>query len=141
MGGFMELRFENGWVDRWPFGRLNGFLTEMPNVERKVQPAVDVIEDKEAYHFYFEVPGLTSDAFDVKVENGTLVVAAERKRPELPKDAEVHVSERHWGSYKRAFELPEDASHDRIKASYKDGVLELTIEKRPESKPVKIQIN
>lgn len=137
----MELRFENGWVDRWPFGRLNGFLTEMPKVEQKMLPAVDVIEDKEAYHFYFEVPGLTNDAFDVKVENGTLVVAAERKRPELPKDAEVHVSERHWGSYKRAFELPEDASHDRIKASYKDGVLELTIEKRPESKPVKIQIN
>jgi HSP20 family protein len=136
----MEVRFENGW-NNWPFGRFNGFLTEMPRVERKVVPAVDVIEDKEAYHFYFEVPGLTSDAFDVKVENGTLVVAAERKRPELPKDAEVHVSERHWGSYKRAFELPEDASHDRIHASYKDGVLELTIEKRPESKPVKIQIN
>jgi HSP20 family protein len=136
----MELRFENGW-NNWPFGHFNGHLTEMPTVERRVLPAVDVIEDKEAYHFYFEVPGMTNDAFDVKVENGTLVVAAERKRPELPKDAEVHVSERHWGSYKRAFELPEDASHDRIKASYKDGVLELTIEKRPESKPVKIQIN
>lgn len=137
----MEVRFENGWVDRWPFGRFNGFLTEMPRVERKVLPAVDVIEDKDAYHFYFEMPGLKSDAFDVKVENGTLIVAAERKRPELSKDTEVHVSERHWGSYKRAFELPEDASHDRINASYKDGVLELTIEKRAESKPVKIQIN
>jgi HSP20 family protein len=137
----MEVRFENGWVDRWPFGRFNGFLTEMPKVERKVLPAVDVIEDKDAYHFYFEMPGLKSDAFDVKVENGTLIVAAERKRAELPKDAAVHVSERHWGSYKRAFELPEDASHDRINASYRDGVLELTIEKRAESKPVKIQIN
>jgi HSP20 family protein len=136
----MEVRFENGW-NNWPFGRFSGLMTEMPKVEQKMLPAVDVIEDKEAYHFYFEVPGLTNDAFDVKVENGTLVVAAERKRPELPKDTEVHVSERHWGSYKRAFELPEDASHDRIKASYKDGVLELTIEKRPESKPVKIQIN
>lgn len=137
----MEVRFENGWVDRWPFGRFGGFLTEMPKVERKVVPAVDVVEDKDTYHFYFEMPGLKSDAFDVKVENGTLIVAAERKRPELPKDVEVHVSERHWGSYKRAFELPEDASHDRITASYKDGVLELTIEKRAESKPVKIQIN
>ena len=136
----MEVRFENG-RNNWPFGRFSGLMPEMPKAERRVLPAVDVIEDKEAYHFYFEVPGLTSDAFDVKVENGTLVVAAERKRPELPKDAEVHVSERLWGSYKRAFELPEDASHDRIRASYKDGVLELTIEKRPESKPVKIQIN
>jgi len=137
----MEVRFENGWADNWPFGRFSGLFTEMPKFERKVLPAVDVIEDKDAYHFYFEMPGLKSDAFDVKVENGTLVVAAERKRPELPKEAEVHVSERHWGSYKRAFELPEDASHDRISASYKDGVLELTIEKRAESKPVKIQIN
>jgi HSP20 family protein len=42
---------------------------------------------------------------------------------------------------RRTFQLPNDASHDRIHANYKDGVLEVTVEKRPEAKPVKIQIN
>ncbi len=41
----------------------------------------------------------------------------------------------------RAFELPNDASHDKIEASYKDGVLEVTVEKKPEAKSAKIQIN
>lgn len=42
---------------------------------------------------------------------------------------------------RRAFELPNDASHDKIQASYRDGVLEVTVEKRPESKSAKIQVN
>ena len=42
---------------------------------------------------------------------------------------------------RRVFELPKDASHDSVRAAYKDGVLDVTIDKRPESKPVKIQIN
>ncbi|MGH7225679.1 MAG: Hsp20/alpha crystallin family protein, partial [Gemmataceae bacterium] len=93
------------------------------------------------YHLYFEMPGLTNDAFDVKVENGALIVAAERKRPEWSDDTQVHVSERSYGTIRRAFELPEDASTDKVQAAYHDGMLEVTVEKRPEAKPVKIQVN
>jgi HSP20 family protein len=51
------------------------------------------------------------------------------------------VSERGYGTLRRSFELPDDASHDKIAASYKDGVLEVTVEKKAESKPTKILIN
>jgi HSP20 family protein len=104
-------------------------------------PPVDVIEDKDAYHFYFEMPGLTSNSIDARFEDGHLVVEAERTWPEWPRETRVRVAERGYGKIHRAFELPNDASRDRIEASYKDGVLEVTVEKKPESKSAKILIN
>jgi HSP20 family protein len=107
---------------------------------RKASPKADVVEDADGYHFYFEMAGIKSESVDVRVEDGSLVVEAERKRPEWAKDAEVHLSERTYGAMRRAFTMPEDASHDGIKAAYKDGVLEVTVPKRPESKPFKVKV-
>lgn len=138
----MELRYENGWTGNgWLFDRMNGVAQEMAASPRRITPPADVVEEKDGYHFHFEMPGLKSDACDVRVEHGSLIVTAERKQPEWPSDARVHVAERGYGTLRRAFELPEDASPDRVHAAYKDGVLEITVEKRPESKPVKIQVN
>lgn len=138
----MELRYENGWTGNgWLFDRMNGMLQEMTRTPRRITPPADVVEAKDAYHFYFEMPGLKNDAFDVRVEQGSLIIAAERKQPEWASEARVHLTERGYGTLRRAFELPDDASPDRVHAAYKDGVLEVTIEKRPESKPVKIQVN
>jgi HSP20 family protein len=99
-----------------------------------------VIEEADLYHFYFEMAGIASDSVNARVEDGNLVVEAERKRPEWSKDAEVHLSERTYGTMRRAFAMPEDAGHDGIKATYKDGVLEVTVPKKPESKPFKIKV-
>lgn len=141
----MEVRYENGWSGNgWLFDRMNRMnrvFNEMNRTPQQIQPAADVIEDKDGYHFYFEMPGLKSESLDVRVENGTLTVRAERKRPEWEKETRVHVAERAYGRFQRAFQLPEDATADKVHASYRDGVLELTVEKRPEAKPVKIQIN
>jgi HSP20 family protein len=138
----MEVRFENGWNGQnWMADRMNGWLREVNNTPRYVAPRADVTEDQDAYHFYVEMPGFKSDAIEVRVEDGTLMITAERKRAEYPEGTQVHRTERHYGEIRRAFALPKDASHDQIRASYIDGVLELKVEKRPESKPVKIQIN
>jgi HSP20 family protein len=139
----MEVRFENGWAGKgWVFDpRTLGLFKESDATARHMVPPVDVVEDKDAYHFYFEMPGLTNELIDARVEDGRLLVAAERKRPEWPNEIEVHVTERGYGTIRRAFELPNDASHDKIQATYKDGVLEVTVEKKPESKSAKILIN
>lgn len=141
----MEVRYENGWTGNgWLLdrvNRMNSVFNEVNRAPRHIRPAADVVEDKESYHFYFEMPGLKSESLDVKVENSTLSVSAERKRPEWSKETAVHVAERAYGRFHRAFQLPEDATTDKVHASYRDGVLELTVEKRPEAKPVKIQIN
>ena len=140
----MELRYDNGWTgNRWLLNRMNGLLNEMSGTPapRRLAPAADVVEEKDAYRFYFEAPGMKNDSFDVRVENGALIVEGERKRPEWSDETRVHIAERNYGPIRRAFELPEDASPDKVHASYKDGVLEITVDKRPELKPVKIQVN
>ena len=82
-----------------------------------------MVEDRESYRFSIEMPGLKSDSLEVKVEDETLVINAERNEPALAKDARVHRAERHYGRIHRAFRLPSDVGRDAIKAAYKDGVL------------------
>ena len=69
------------------------------------------------------------------------MIGSERKRPEWPQETAIHLAERDYGTIRRAFRLPLNARRDGIRAAYTDGVLEVTVEKRPESKPVKIQVN
>jgi HSP20 family protein len=140
----MEIRYESSFPNSgWLFDRMNGFFKspELQAWQPSIRPAVDVVENKDKYYFYFDMPGLNNNSVDLRVEDGTLVVTAERKRPEWAEGSAIHFSERHYGSMRRSFTLPKDASHDQIHASYKDGVLEVTVEKRPEARPVKIQIN
>ena len=138
----MEVRFENNLPGTgWWFDAANGLLKEFQGAVRHMTPPADVVEDKEAYHFYFDMPGLKSESLDARVEDGRLTIAAERKRPEWTKETEVHLAERGYGTIRRTFELPKDAKHENIQAGYKDGVLEVTVEKKPEAKSAKIQIN
>lgn len=138
----MELRYENGVTNPgWLFDRFNGMFREFDRAKNQTVPPVDVVETKDSYRFYFEMAGLTNESINVHVEEGRLIVEAERKRPEWAAETAVHVAERSYGKMRRAFQLPRDASHDSIRATYKDGVLEVTVDKRPEAKPVKIQIN
>jgi HSP20 family protein len=141
----MELRLNNGvMIPRNSlFNHFNALWNELdrPATTRTATVATDVIENADGYQFYFEMPGVKADSADLRVEDGHLIVEAERVRPEWPKEASVHLAERSYGKLRRAFKLPEDASSDGISASYKDGVLELTVPKRPESKPLKIKVN
>jgi HSP20 family protein len=139
----MEVRFENGWAGRgWLFDpRTVGLFRQSDTTARHMVPPVDVIEDQDAYHFYFGMPGLTSESIDARLEDGQLMVEVERTRPEWPRETRVRVAERGYGKIQRAFQLPNDVNHDRIEASYKDGVLEVTVEKKPESKSARILIN
>jgi HSP20 family protein len=139
----MELVFENGWNgNRWMLDRLANFRQAADAATNPNTPArADVVEDKDAYHFYIEMPGLKADSIDVQVEDDSLVVAAERRRPEWPQETQVHLAERAYNPIKRAFTLPVNARRDGIRAAYIDGILELTVAKRAESKPIKVQVN
>jgi len=125
--------------------RLNRLFNEAgwtaPETNGHVLPRTDVIEHGEGYHFYFDMSGIKADSVNVQVEDGRLMVEAERKQPEWPKDAEIHLSERSYGTIRRSFTMPEDASAEGIKATYRDGVLEVTVAKKPEAKPTRIKVN
>ena len=140
----MELVFENGRNrndNGWMLNRLAGFRRAMDEAtEQQTLLRADVVEDKDAYHFYVEMPGLKVGSIDVQVEDDRLIVAAERNRAEWPQETQVHIAEREYSPIKRAFRLPPNARRDGIRAAYTDGVLELTVEKRTESKPIKVQV-
>ena len=132
-----EARLANGgWLLQTANGLFNGLASEFG----PISPPVDVVEDRDAYRFSVDLPGLKSESLEVKVEDETLVINAERIDPVWPKEARVHRAERHFGRIRRAFRLPSDVSQDAIKAAYKDGVLEVTIAKVPEAKAVKVEV-
>lgn len=142
----MDTVLGNGYANGWLYDRMNR-LNRLFNEagltvpQTHVRPRADVVEDGEGYHFYFDMPGIKADSVNVQVEDGNLVIETERKRPQWSKDAEIHVSERSYGTMRRAFAMPEDASADGIKATYRDGVLEVTVAKKPEAKPTRIKVN
>jgi HSP20 family protein len=142
----MEVRFNDGWMNRpnqWLFDRVNELMTPQRFAPATSQdtPPVDVIESDEGYHFYFEMPGVKTDSISVKVEDATLTVEAERKRPEFSGKTTAHRSERHYSKFHRAFRLPEQYASQEATATYKDGVLEVKIAKPEQAKPVKIKVN
>ena len=142
----MDLLIGNGYTNGWLYDRVNQ-LNRLFNEENRAAteahlvPRSDVVEHGEGYHFYFEMPGIKADSVQVQVEDDSLVIEAERKRPEWPKDSAIHVSERSYGTMRRTFTMPEDASAEGIKATYRDGVLEVTVAKKPEAKPTKIKVD
>ncbi len=143
----MEVRLLNseympdGWVSR----QLSSFWNDFNHIhngaiERETVPTADVVEDGESYHFYFEMPGLNADSLEVKVEDGSLMIEAERTRPSWSEGAKVHLSERAFGKIGRSFRMPEDANQEGIDAAYRDGILLVNVPKKPESKPRKITV-
>jgi len=138
----MDVLFDNSVVNSgWLFDHVhNPLFNGMESEFERITPPVDVVEDNDGYRFTIELPGLKADSLEVKVEDETLVINAERTERAWAKDARVHRAECHYGRIHRAFRLPGDVAHDAIKATYKDGVLEVAIAKRPEAKAVKVEV-
>jgi len=88
-----------------------------------------------------DLPGVSKEAVSVNIENRTLTIKGERKREEVTEEGgRVQRTERVFGTFVRAFSLPETADTTKVSASYKDGVLSLTIPRAEESKPRAIEV-
>ncbi len=103
-------------------------------------PKVDIHEDKEAYHFDLEVPGMDKSMLDIKIEDNVLTIKGERKREEEKKEKNYYRVEREYGTFSRSFWLPETADPGRVNAEYKNGMLFVTIGRRETAKPKQIEI-
>jgi HSP20 family protein len=97
-------------------------------------PAVDIEEDDRAITIKADLPEVEKKDIHVNIENGTLTIQGERKREKEEKKKSYHRVERSYGSYLRSFSLPDYVEKDRISAEAKNGVLTLTLPKRPEAK-------
>ncbi|XP_022982419.1 17.1 kDa class II heat shock protein-like [Cucurbita maxima] len=98
----------------------------------------DVVEYPNAYQFSIDMPGLKMDQIKVQIEDNQLVVTGERKREsEKAKEGKYVTMERRLGKYLKKFVLPEAADVDKVSAAYQDGVLSVTVEKKPPPEPKK----
>ncbi|KXS14929.1 HSP20-like chaperone [Gonapodya prolifera JEL478] len=104
---------------------------------------VDVSETPKAYLVKADLPGVKKEDIHLTIDNNVLSIKAERKEESEVKDETHHVVERSYGSFQRAFRLPENAVQDQVDAKFDNGVLQLTIGKEEEKKPdaKRIEIN
>lgn len=96
-------------------------------------PAVDVIETDKAYEIAAELPGLDEKNIEVNVANGGLTIRGEKKEEREETKKDYYVSERRYGSFERHFRLPEGVDADKIEATFKNGVLRVTLPKTAEA--------
>lgn len=103
-------------------------------------PPVDVYEDEHKILLKLEIPGMKQEDLDIQLENNTLTVRGERKFENEEKEENFHRVERHYGTFYRAFTIPNTVNPDSVKADYDAGVLKIQLEKRAEAKPKQIKV-
>ncbi len=103
-------------------------------------PPVDIYEQDGNLVLKAELPGIDPKDVDVRVENNVLTLRGERKFETEVKRESFHRVERAYGTFSRAFTLPNVVDTAHIKAEFKEGVLHVTMPKREEAKPKQIQI-
>jgi HSP20 family protein len=103
-------------------------------------PAFEVKETNDSFVLKADLPGVEEKDLDVAVHNGLLTVSGSRQSEERKEGESFALYERQYGSFSRSFALPDMADNERIDAKLVNGVLTLTILKKAEAKPRKIEI-
>jgi HSP20 family protein len=94
-------------------------------------PAAEASQNGDAYRIAMELPGVAEENIDVTVEDGVLQIRGEKKSEREESGDTWYFSERQFGSFSRSFRLPSDADTGGVKAEMKDGVLTVTVQKKP----------
>lgn len=96
-------------------------------------PAVDVAETEQGYKITAELPGMEEKDVELSLSGDVLTIKGEKKQEQEEKKENYFLSERRYGSFERSFPVPEDADPEKIEATFKSGVLTLTLPKKPEA--------
>lgn len=104
------------------------------------RPLVDVVETKEQTVLKVEIPGVKPADFAISIEKDTLTVKGERRQEVEATEEGYTRMERAYGTFQRSMILPPTVDADRVKATYRDGVLEIQLPKKEEAKPKSIQV-
>jgi HSP20 family protein len=106
-------------------------------------PAVDIHEYPDRFEFYVDVPGVDADKVELTLEGGVLTLSGSRSEPAAANGADTvqyHRTERGQGYFYRRFVLPNTVDGERVKASGKNGILNITVPKQAKAQPRRIQI-
>jgi HSP20 family protein len=103
-------------------------------------PAVDIAETDKGYEITAELPGLDEKNIEVKLANGSLTIKGEKQEEKEEKEKGYYLHERHFGAFERCFRMPEGVDGDKIEATFKKGVLTVTLPKTPEAQKAEKKI-
>ncbi len=107
-----------------------------------ISPSMDVFEEGEDIVVKAELPGIKKEDIDIRLTDGMITISGEKKKEDEIKRKDYYKWERSYGSFCRSFELPAEVEKDKVKSTFKDGVLEIRMPKSKEAiqKEVKIKV-
>jgi len=135
---FRELRSLQRDVNRLFSGNFERVGSEM--ISGQWNPSVDISENKDSIVLEAELPGMSPDDVNISIENNVLTIQGERRFEKKQDEDNFHRIERSYGSFTRSFTLPPTVSTENVDAAFENGMLRLTLAKREEAKPRKIEI-
>jgi HSP20 family protein len=125
-------RLFSGWTRGWADGE--------PDSTTLWAPLVDIFEDEEAVTLKAELPGVDPKSVDIRLENNVLTLKGERKYDGDPEKENVLRMERPYGNFSRSFSISSVVDDSKITAKFDSGVLTVTLPKKEQAKPKRIQI-
>jgi HSP20 family protein len=144
-------------IVRWePFRELSSLQTEVNRLfnsvveapaatagagaPRRWTPAMDLLEDDEAFILRADLPGMRQEDVNIEIEDSTLTVSGERRSESEHHEGSYHRVERAFGSFSRSLTLPKGVDADAVTAKFADGVLEVRIPKPEMARPRRVEI-
>jgi len=103
-------------------------------------PPVDIAEEKDRILITAELPGFKENEIEIQTESGMLTLRGERRFEKEAEGKNYHRVERSYGQFVRSFSLPNNVDREKIKATFKNGLLEVELPKREDAKPKTIRI-
>ena len=103
-------------------------------------PPVDIYETDDALVLTAEMPGISKDEVGIEIHENTLTLKGQRPHEAEVHDDRYHRRERAYGAFQRSFVLPTTVDHEKVQATYRDGILELRLPKLESAKPKRIAI-
>ena len=150
------IRYQEPELATWtPFNRLSSLRNEidrlfdlsMPTLTRDFglfsgwAPSLDLYQDKDHVFVKVELPGMKKEEINISLHDGILTISGERKREEKTGEGESFRSETYYGKFHRSVTLPTLVDSTKVKASYKEGILTVTLPKAEEAKPKQIEVS
>lgn len=104
-------------------------------------PGIDISETDNQFLISAELPGMKKEDIDISVDNGRLSISGERKFEKEEEGKTFHRVETSYGSFNRSFQLPDNVDAESVKATYENGILNISIEKAEDKVNKKIEIS
>ncbi len=120
-------------------GLFRGFDCDYQPRNGNFPVQMELIEDEGGFKILADLPGLNKDEIKLMVENDILTISGERTRNQ-DETSKIHFSERFYGSFSRSFRLTDNIDKTGVSADYKNGILEVVLPKKEETKPKEIEV-